>query len=124
MIADGHDVPQERQGATLAEETEGFLLLEAERQRARQGAEDLCARLPWLTTAQAEDLTHHYIQRDLALTHQRLRSTADRAARLRQEYEARYVTLKRTLLRRHATCAACLVAAASAAGAVMCLLAR
>ncbi|MFE3637726.1 hypothetical protein [Streptomyces cellostaticus] len=90
---------------SLANEVEGYLLLHAELEQARHEAETLCARLPWLTTGQAEDLTRHYTEQRLDLTRRALQATADRAKRLRGEYEARYRALRRTLVRRHAMAA-------------------
>ncbi|WP_367320424.1 hypothetical protein [Streptomyces sp. HUAS ZL42] len=116
--------PLDRQGGALANEVEGYLLAQAEREQAQREAEVLCARLPWLTTGQAEDLTRHYTEQRLGLTRQALQATADRAERLRGEYEARYAALRRTLLRRHAACACLLVAFSAAAGAAGSLPAR
>ncbi|MDG9720047.1 hypothetical protein [Streptomyces sp. DH24] len=82
----------------------------AYRDQARREAEELCARLPWLTSGQAEDLSRHYVQRRLAVTRRMLRDTAERAAELRAEYEARYAALRRDLLRRHAVCACAVLA--------------
>ncbi|BCL18262.1 hypothetical protein ACPCBX_06265 [Streptomyces tuirus] len=86
----------------LADEAEGFLLARAHHDQARREAEDLCARMPWLTTAQVEELTGHYVRRRLDVTRDLLLATASRAGKLRQEYEARYASLRRALLKRHA----------------------
>ncbi|MET8956822.1 hypothetical protein [Streptomyces sp. NPDC004533] len=119
-----HGAPLDRHSGTLANEVEGYLLLQAEREPAQREAEALCARLPWLTSAQAEDLARHYTEQRLGLTRQALQATADRAKRLRGEYETRYATLRRTLRRRHAVCACLLIACSTAASAGACLLAR
>ncbi|MFF7969773.1 hypothetical protein [Streptomyces sp. NPDC007905] len=113
-----------RQGDALANQVEGYLLLQAEREQAQREAAALCARLPWLTTGQTEDLTHHYMELRLGLTRQALQATADRAKRLRGEYEARYAALRRTLLQRHAVYACVLFACASATSAAACLVTR
>ncbi|MFD8542446.1 hypothetical protein [Streptomyces sp. NPDC059649] len=118
------DAPLDRQSAALANEVEGYLLVQAEREQARREAEALCARLTWLTTGQAQDLARHYTDQRLGLTRQALQVTADRAKRLRGEYEARYATLRRTLLRRHAACACLLFVCAIATGAGAGLLVR
>ncbi|WP_432084233.1 hypothetical protein [Streptomyces sp. WAC 04229] len=110
----------EVQGAVLANEAEGYLLAQTELERARGEATVLCGRLPWLTTGQAENLTHHYVQQRMGLTRQALQVTADRAMRLRGEYETRYRHLRRTLLKQHAACACLLIAGCSLA----CLLNR
>ncbi|MFJ3718107.1 hypothetical protein [Streptomyces sp. NPDC090057] len=103
------DAPRGGQDGSLANEVEGYLLLHAELEQAQREAEALCARLPWLTTGQAEDLTQHYTEQRLDLTRQALQVTADRAKRLRGEYEARYRELRRALLRRHAMTACFIV---------------
>ncbi|MGW3151643.1 hypothetical protein ACWDG1_44970 [Streptomyces sp. NPDC001177] len=109
---------------SIANDVEGYLLVRAEREQARREAEALCARLPWLTTGQAEDLTLHYIEQRLGLTRQALQATADRAGRLRGEYETRYRSLRRTLLQRHAATACVLLACTAALNALVWLLAR
>ncbi|MDQ0585717.1 hypothetical protein [Streptomyces rishiriensis] len=124
MISDRSPGPVDRTGARLANEVEGYLLLQAERDQAQHEARTLCSRMPWLTTAQAEDLARHYIEQRLGLTRQALQITADRAHRLRAEYEARYADLRHTLLKRHAACATLLLAAASTAGTTTYLLNR
>ncbi|WP_308013417.1 hypothetical protein [Streptomyces beigongshangae] len=122
MIPARSPEPPARPGAAeLANEVEGYLLLQAERDQARQEATTLCSRLPWLTTAQAEDVTRHYVEQRLGLTKQALQRTADRAHRLRGEYEARYAALRRTLLKRHAACASLLTAACMAGTSVYAL---
>lgn len=88
---------------------------------SQREAEDLCACLPWLTTAQADDLAHHYIRQRNHLTRLMFQETLRRAAQLRQEYESRYAVLRRDLLRRHASVASAVLACAvglSAAAAV------
>jgi hypothetical protein len=116
--------PPDRTGAWLANEIEGYLLLQTERDQAQHEAQNLCSRMPWLTTAQAEDVTRYYIEQRLGLTRQALQSIADRAHRLRAEYEARNAALSRTLLKWHAACASLLLAAAGAAGTGLFLLTR
>ncbi|MFI7015975.1 hypothetical protein [Streptomyces sp. NPDC050164] len=108
----------------LADEAEGYLLAHAHRDQARREAEDLCARMPWLTTAQAEELTGHYVRRRLDVTRQLLHSTVRRAEELRQEYESRYAALRHALLRRHAVCACAVLACAGAVSALTVLLTR
>ncbi|WP_201258890.1 hypothetical protein [Streptomyces ambofaciens] len=115
--------PQAR-APSLAGQVEGYLLLRAEREQARREAAALCARLPWLTSAQADDLACHYTEQRLGLTRHVLRSTARRADRLHEEYEARYLALRRTLLKRHAAAACAMVVCVSAAVAAVSLAAR
>ncbi|MFF9094586.1 hypothetical protein ACF1AY_09060 [Streptomyces sp. NPDC014776] len=113
-----------RQAAVLANEVEGFLLAEADRERARRDAEAFCARLPWLTTAQAEEVARLYTEEHIELTRQRLRQTLRRAAELRQEYEARYAELRHRLLVRHAVCASAVLACATGASTALTTLLR
>ncbi|MEW2249271.1 hypothetical protein ACFW6K_20245 [Streptomyces sp. NPDC058733] len=113
-----------RQAAVLANEVEGFLLAEADRERARRDAEAFCARLPWLTTAQAEEVARLYTEEHIELTRQRLRQTLRRAAELRHEYEARYAELRHRLLIRHAVCASAVLACATGAGTALTTLLR
>lgn len=88
--------------AAIAAEAEGFLIAHCHREEARREAQTLCARLPWLTTAQAEDLTRHYVNHRIVLTRQILTTTSERAQELRSEYEVRYQDLRRRLLKRYA----------------------
>jgi hypothetical protein len=120
----GHEAPYDDPRHALADEAEGYLLAHAHREDARREAEDLCARMPWLTTAQAEELTCHYVRRRLDVTRQLLRSTVRRAEELRQEYESRYAALRHTLLRRHAACACAVLACAGGVSALTVLLSR
>ncbi|MFF8031518.1 MULTISPECIES: hypothetical protein [unclassified Streptomyces] len=108
----------------LAHQVEGYLLLHTERERARHEASVLCGRLPWLTTAQAQDVTRQYVEQRLSLTHRTLRATAERAEALRHEYEARYAALRRTLLKRHALCASLMLLSTGAVSAATVLLVR
>ncbi|WP_245873235.1 hypothetical protein [Streptomyces phaeoluteigriseus] len=118
-----HPAPDGREGV-LAAEAEGYLLARVHRERAHREAEDLCARLPWLTTAQADDLAHHYIRQRNHLTRLMFQDTLRRAAELRQEYESRYADLRRDLLRRHAAFASAVLACSAGVGAAVGLFAR
>ncbi|MEU0075225.1 hypothetical protein ABZ027_37670 [Streptomyces sp. NPDC006332] len=119
-----HEAPDAGRGNLLADTVEGYLLARTHHDQARREAERLCARLPWLSTAQAEDVTRHFVHQRIELTRQMLLSTTERAAELRQEYECRYVELRRALLRRHAACASALLACTGAVCTAACLLAR
>ncbi|MER7481643.1 hypothetical protein ABTX60_29110 [Streptomyces sp. NPDC126510] len=110
--------------SALADETEGFLLAHAHHDQAQREAEELCARMPWMTTAQAEELTGHYVRRRLEVTRQLLQGTVRRADELRQEYESRYAHLRRALLRRHAAGACAVLACAAGAGTLAGVLTR
>jgi hypothetical protein len=94
------------------------------RRKARTEAEDFCAEMPWLATAQADEVTQRYIRRRLDMTRRTLRETVERAAQPRQEYETRYATLRRDLLRRHAARASAVLVGAGAVSTFVCLLGR
>jgi hypothetical protein len=87
---------------------EGYLLCQAEIRKARSEGEDFARRLPWLTTAQQEEVARHYAQERLATTKQALAAVSARQAELREEYTARYQELRQRLLCR---CTALLTAA-------------
>lgn len=108
----------------LANTVEGYLLAHSLREQARREAEDLCTRLPWLTTDQAEDVTRHYVLQRIDVSRRVLQSTVERAAQLRHEYEDRYATLRHDLLKRHAACACAVLAFAGALSALPSLLTR
>lgn len=79
-------------------EIEGFLLWEAEKDRARTRAEAFCAGLPWLTDTQRREVELRYCQdqRDTSQAH--LERIATRSAALRTEYEGVYRALRRRLI--------------------------
>ncbi|MEU3844265.1 hypothetical protein AB0E88_30100 [Streptomyces sp. NPDC028635] len=108
-----------QEGASLADEVEGYLLAEADREQARRAAEAFCAGLPWLTGAQAEEVARLYAEQHIELTRERLRLTLRRAAELRREYEARYDQLRQRLLTWHALLGSAVVAFATGLGAVV-----
>ncbi|MEU0945654.1 hypothetical protein ABZ379_23195 [Streptomyces canus] len=108
----------------LAAEAEGYLLARSHHDAARREAAQLCAGMLWLTTAQAEEVARYYCERRMLLTRHLLRATVQRADELRQEYEIRYQTLRRALLRRHAACASAVMICAAGAGAAAGMLAR
>jgi hypothetical protein len=116
--------PEAGQVSALVAEAEGHLMARAHIDDAHREAEELCATLPWLTSSQAEEIRRHYVGRRLDFTRRMLRSTAERAGQLRQEYEARYAVLRRSLLRRHAACACAVLVCALAGGTLAGMLAR
>ncbi|WP_234312012.1 hypothetical protein [Streptomyces griseus] len=120
----GHRAPREEGDGELAATVEGYLLAHSHQEQARREAESLCARMPWLTTAQAEDVSRHYVRQRIVLTRQMLRSTVERADQLRQEYEERYAALRRDLLKRHAACASAVLACAVAVSTAASLFSR
>lgn len=99
---------------------EGFLLCQAEKQRARTEAEAFARRLPWLTTAQQEEVVRHYAEERLAVSRETLRTVAARCAELRDEYTVRYDTFRQRLLCR---CVALVLASAALLCATACLVA-
>ncbi|MFD7696725.1 hypothetical protein [Streptomyces sp. NPDC059805] len=119
-----HDAPAGERDSAVADEAAGYLLVHDHHVQACREAEELCARLPWLTTAQAEDVSRHYVQQRVDLTRRMLRATVERAGQLREEYEARYAELRRALLRRHALAGCALVAGTGGAATLVSLLGR
>ncbi|MER7900190.1 hypothetical protein ABTX62_29790 [Streptomyces sp. NPDC096046] len=113
-----NEAPGGEPRSVLADETEGYLLACAHRDQAQREAEELCARMPWLTTAQAEEVTVHYVHRRLDVTRRLMLGTVRRAEELRQEYESRYAELRSALLRRHAAGACAVLACAAGAGSL------
>ncbi|GAA4814040.1 hypothetical protein [Streptomyces ziwulingensis] len=109
---------------SVAAEAEGYLLARAQHEEACREAEELCARLPWLTGAQAQDVTRQYVRRRAALTRRMLLDTVARADDLRQEYERHYADLRRALLKGHAAWACAVLAGAGGLGACVGLTAR
>lgn len=79
---------------------EGYLLAQSERARAAAEAEAFADRLPWLTSAQRDEVVRHYRDARTDLARQQLGVVAHRCAELREEYEQRYRALAERLLRR------------------------
>ncbi|MFE2537146.1 hypothetical protein, partial [Streptomyces sp. NPDC059371] len=78
---------------------EGFLLLQAQYEAAQREAQRFTERMPWLTTAQQEEVIRQYVQERRHLTRLTLTAVAWRSHRLREEYEARYALLRVRLLK-------------------------
>ncbi|SNX65724.1 hypothetical protein SAMN06272735_7563 [Streptomyces sp. TLI_55] len=83
---------------TFVNDIEGHLLLAATRQEGRTAAERFTAPLHWLTDTQRAELERRFEAEYLALARTSWQHTAVRAGSLRDEYEARYRTLRRRLL--------------------------
>ncbi|WP_374205755.1 hypothetical protein [Streptomyces sioyaensis] len=79
-------------------EIEGFLLWEAEKDRARIRAQAFCAGLPWLTDSQRREVELHYCRDQRDATWAYLERIAVRSATLRTEYEGVYRALRRRLI--------------------------
>ncbi|MFD7702599.1 hypothetical protein [Streptomyces caelestis] len=73
---------------------EGHLLWAAEVEEARRQAARFAGELPWLTTAQREEVERVYRADRIAVSRAVLVRICDRAAELRTEYEARYRWLR------------------------------
>ncbi|MET9801693.1 hypothetical protein [Streptomyces sp. NPDC006368] len=77
---------------------EGYLLRQAELRNAREEGEAFAGRMPWLTTAQHEEVARLYAQDRVELSKKVLRAIAHRCEELRGEYTARYAHLRQRLL--------------------------
>ncbi|MFF1835446.1 hypothetical protein ACFVXE_14745 [Streptomyces sp. NPDC058231] len=88
---------------------EGYLLWNAEVEEARRRAARFTVELPWLTTAQREDVERVYTTDRVAASRAMLARIAARATELRGEYDARYRRLR-------ARCVATAVVTAGAVG--------
>ncbi|TPQ17186.1 hypothetical protein [Streptomyces sporangiiformans] len=80
--------------AATVNEVEGFLLVQAEWDTARREGKEFADRLPWLTTAQHEEVARVYAEQRMRLTRRMLRTVVSRAHSLRDEYENRYTVLR------------------------------
>ncbi|HEY9329941.1 MAG TPA: hypothetical protein VIS09_17160 [Streptomyces sp.] len=89
---------------------EGYLLWNAEVEEARRRARRFTDGLPWLTTAQREDVERAYTADRAAASRAMLVRVSVRAAELRGEYSERYRRLR-------ARCVAAAVVASTAGGA-------
>ncbi|MFE8910388.1 hypothetical protein [Streptomyces globisporus] len=90
---------------------EGFLLWNAEVERARRQARRFTDQLPWLTTAQREDVERVFVTERVAVSRESLTRVRDRAEELREEYSGRYARLR----------ARCVAVSVGAVSAVTCL---
>ncbi|MFF8784378.1 hypothetical protein [Streptomyces sp. NPDC015125] len=77
---------------------EGYLLWQAEIDRARADAEAFVDALDWPTSAQRQELVRLLARRQLDLSQRAVTRTATRALQLRREYQQRYDFLKRRVL--------------------------
>ncbi|GGZ21671.1 hypothetical protein [Streptomyces nitrosporeus] len=85
--------PDEDSARGLAQ-VEGYLLWNAEVEEARRRAGRFTEQLPWLTTAQREDVERVYVGDRVELCRESLTRIADRAVELRGEYTERYERLR------------------------------
>jgi hypothetical protein len=84
--------------AAVINEVEGYLLYQAELRTADKEAEAFVRRMPWLTTAQREEVARHYADQRIELSKEVLRAIATRCEELRAEYTARYESLRQRLM--------------------------
>ncbi|MFD5028948.1 hypothetical protein ACFVWX_23815 [Streptomyces sp. NPDC058220] len=99
---------------------EGYLLWSAEVEDVRRRTVRFTEQLPWLTTAQREEVERVYTADGVAASREMLVRIANRAAELREEYTERYLQLRTRCV------AATVVAVGAASGtcAAVTLLAR
>ncbi|MFH8404153.1 hypothetical protein ACH4FX_05165 [Streptomyces sp. NPDC018019] len=96
---------------------EGYLLLHAERDRADHEARAFADRLPWLTTAQRDEVVRCYTEQRLTGARRDWERIRARCDQLRGEYAARYEAFRSRLVR--TCCAVTLTAAAVCTGTVV-----
>lgn len=84
----------DKENARGLAQVEGYLLWNAEVEEARRQAVRFTEQLPWLTTAQREDVERVYLSDRVDLCRQSLTRIADRAVELRGEYTERYAQLR------------------------------
>jgi hypothetical protein len=78
----------------LVQQIDGFLRWQAEVEQAHRQARAFTDQLPWLTTAQREDIERVYVEDRTTAARVILQLICDRAGELREEYSARYTRLK------------------------------
>ncbi|CAM5615094.1 hypothetical protein STENM36S_06930 [Streptomyces tendae] len=94
----------------LIDEIEGHLLVAATRAQGRTAAVRFTAPFDWLGDDRRQEVEERFEAEYLALARNSWRRTAERAGRLREEYEERYRALRRRLL------AGCLLGACAVLG--------
>ncbi|MER7398576.1 hypothetical protein ABT381_24060 [Streptomyces sp. NPDC000151] len=111
--------PDERAADAGLGRLEGYLLCWTEAERARTEAAAFADRMPWLTTAQREEVIRQYTDDRLALTRRYLERIRHRCAELQEEYATRYRALRHRVLCLAVTAA---LSACALAGCVLGLL--
>ncbi|MEV5290778.1 hypothetical protein AB0K64_06080 [Streptomyces sp. NPDC053741] len=84
----------DKESARGLAQVEGYLLWNAEVEEARRQARSFTGSLPWLTTAQREDVERVYVADRVELCRDTLTRIAGRAVELRGEYTERYERLR------------------------------
>ncbi|MEV0600186.1 hypothetical protein AB0I82_12935 [Streptomyces sp. NPDC050315] len=90
--------PDERAAEAGLGRLEGYLLCWTEAERARNEAAAFADRMPWLTTAQREEVIRQYTDDRLVLTRRYLERVRHRCAQLQEEYATRYRELRHRML--------------------------
>lgn len=90
--------PSSNEAAAGIQQLEGYLLAQSRVREARAHAVLFADRMPWLTTAQHEEVVSLYTQDHIAMSRRALELVVARAAELRKEYSARYELLRRRLV--------------------------
>ncbi|WP_051871417.1 hypothetical protein [Streptomyces sclerotialus] len=90
--------PDERAAEAGLDRLEGYLLCWTEAERARSEAAVFADGMPWLTTAQREEVITRYTDDRVVLTRRYLERVRDRSGELREEYEMRYRQLRHRLV--------------------------
>jgi hypothetical protein len=98
----------------VSDEIEGFLLWEAEKDRARARARAFCTRMPWLTDSQREEAERLYAEDHLDVLKVSLERVVARSGELRAEYEGVYRALRSRIVTAFALGATATVVAAFA----------
>jgi len=87
-------VEPDKETARGLAQVEGYLLLTTEVEKARRDARRFTEALPWLTTAQREDVERVYVADRVEVCRETFTRIAGRAVELRGEYSARYDRLR------------------------------
>lgn len=94
----GESTPSSGEASSGIQQLEGYLLAQSRVREARTHAVLFADRMPWLTSAQHEEVVSLYTQDHIAMSRRALEAVVARAGELRTEYTARYELLKRRLL--------------------------
>ncbi|MFD9866941.1 hypothetical protein ACFXI8_06475 [Streptomyces niveus] len=94
----GEPAPSPGEASSGIQQLEGYLLAQSRVREARTHAVIFADRMPWLTSAQHEEVVSLYTQDHIAMSRRALEAVVARAGELRAEYTARYELLKRRLL--------------------------
>ncbi|MFJ9623154.1 hypothetical protein [Streptomyces sp. NPDC101181] len=85
---------RDQESARGLAQLEGYLLWNAEVEGARRQARSFTGQLPWLTTAQREDVERVYTAERVTASRESFTRIRDRAEELREEYTERYARLR------------------------------